>query len=65
MAATDTSEQILELLKKSPDAIDAIQRVLYDLSSLNITKTDTRGLFLTSEDQYMALTMGALELLKH
>ena len=57
----DATEQILELLKKSPDAIAAIQGVLNTFCSVNITKPDTGELFLTTEDQYMALMMGALE----
>ena len=61
MASTDVTEQILELLKKSPGAIAAIQRVLNTFCSVNITKPDPGELFLTNEDQYMALMMGALE----
>ena len=61
MASTDVTEQILELLKKSPDAIATIQRVLNTFSSVNLTKPDTGELFLTSEDQYMTLMMGSLE----
>ena len=61
MASTDMTEQILELLKKSPDAIATIQRVLNTFSSVNITKPDPGELFLASEDQYMTLMMGALE----
>ena len=55
------TEQILELLKKSPDAIATIQRVLNTFSSVNITKPDPGELFLTSGDQNVALMMGALE----
>ena len=61
MASTDVAEQILELLKKSPGAIAAIQRVLNTFCSVNITKPDPGELFLTNEDQYMALRMGALD----
>ena len=61
MASNDMTEQIAELLKKSPDAIATIQRVLNTFSSVNITKPDPGELFLTSEDQYMTLMMGSLE----
>ena len=61
MASTDASEQILELLKKSPDAIATIQQVFSAFSSANITKPDPGELFLTSEDQYMTLMLGSLE----
>ena len=61
MASTDASEQILELLKESPDAIATIQQVLSAFSSANITKPDPGELFSTSEDQFMTLMMGSLE----
>ena len=60
MASTDTTEQISELLKKSPDAIATIQRVLNTFSPATITKPDPGELFLTCEDQSMTLMMGAL-----
>ena len=61
MASTDVTGQILELLKKSPDAMTALQRVLNTFCSANITKPDPGEFFPTDEDQYMALMMGALE----
>ena len=61
MASTDATEQILELLKKSPDAMAAIQSVLRTFCSASITKPDPGEFFPTDEDQYMALMMGALE----
>ena len=64
MASMDLPGQILELLEKSPDAIATIQQVLNAFSSVNITTPDPGELFLTNEDQYLALMMGALELLE-
>ena len=61
MASTDLAEQIFELLKKSPDAIAAIQQVLSTFSSVDITKPDPGEIFLTSEDQYITLMLGSLE----
>ena len=61
MASTEATDQISELLKKSPDAIATIQGVLNTFCSANITKPDPGELFLTNEDQYVTLMMGALE----
>ena len=61
MASNDMTEQIVELLIRSPDAIAAIQLESNTFSSVNITKPDPGELFLTSEDQYMTLMMGSLE----
>ena len=46
MASNDVTEKILDLLNQSPDAPDALQRVLNTFSSVNITKP-----VKTSEDQ--------------
>ena len=61
MASNDMTGQIAELLKKSPDGIATIQRVLNTFSSANTSQPDPGGLFLTSEDQFMTLMMGSLE----
>ena len=61
MASTVATEQILDLLEKSPDAIATIRQVLSALSSVDITNPDPGESFLTSEDQYVTLMMGALE----
>ena len=62
MASKKLKEQILELLKKSDDAIETIQDVLNSFCSVNIIKPEPGD--LSYEDQYMSLMMGALELLK-
>ena len=61
MASTDVTEQILDLLEKSPDAIATIQQVLSTFFSVNITEPGPGELFLTSEDQYVTLMLGSLE----
>ena len=61
MASKDVKEQILDLLKKSDDAIETIQEVLNSFCSVNIIKPEPGDLFLTNEDQYLSLMMGALE----
>ena len=61
MASTDVTEQNLELLEKSPDAIAAIQRELNTFASAKIFKPDPGELLLTSEDQYVTLMMVSLE----
>ena len=62
MASKECKEQILGILKKSPDAIETIQDVLNTFCSVNIIKPEPGDVFLTSEpDQFLSLMMGALE----
>ena len=61
MASNDVTEEILELLDESPDAFDALQRVLHSFSSVTIPKPDPGELFSTNEDKYLNLAMGAME----
>ena len=61
MASNDVTEKILDLLNQSPDASEALQPVLHSFTSVTISKPDPGELFLTNEDQYLALMMGSLE----
>ena len=61
MASNDVLGKILDLLNQSPDALDALQRVLHTFSSVTITKPDPGELFLTNEDKYLALMMSSME----
>ena len=61
MASNEVTEEILDLLNQSPDAFDALQRVLHSFSSATISKPDPGELFLTNEDKYLNLMMGAME----
>ena len=61
MASNDVTEKISDLLKQSPDAFDALQRVLDSFTSATISKPDPGELFLTHEDKYLKLMMGAME----
>ena len=51
MASNDVTEKILGLLNQSPDALDALQRVIRTFSSVTITKPDPGELFLTNEEK--------------
>ena len=51
----------MDLLNQSPDAFDALQRVLHSFASATISKPDPGELFLTNEDKYLNLMMGAME----
>ena len=61
MASGEVTGEILDLLNQSPDAFDALQRVLRSFSSATISKPDPGELFLTNEDKYLNLMMGAME----
>ena len=61
MASNDVTGAILDLSNKSPDAFDALQRVLRSSTSVTISKPDPGELFLTNEDKFLALMMGSLE----
>ena len=61
MASYEVTEKILGLFYQSPDAFDALQRVLHSFSSVAISKPDPGELFLTNEDKYLNLMMGAME----
>ena len=61
MASNDVTERILDLLNQSPDALDALQRVLRTFSSVTVTPPDPGELFLTNQDEYLKLMMGSME----
>ena len=61
MASNDVAVKILDLLNQSPDAFEALQRVLRFFTSATISEPDSGELFLTNEDKYLALMMGSLE----
>ena len=61
MAPNEVTVEILDLSNKSPDAFAALQRVFYSFSSATISKPDPGELFLTNEDKYLNLMMGAME----
>ena len=61
MASSEVAGEILNLLNQSPDAFDALQRVLRAFSSATISKPDPGELFSTNEDKYSNLMMGAME----
>ena len=61
MASNEVTEKILDLSNQSPDAFDALQRVLHTFSSVTMSKPDPGELFLANEDKYLNLMMGAME----
>ena len=61
MASSEAAEEILGLLNQSPDAFDALRRVLRSFSSATISKPDPGELFLANEDKCLNLMMGAME----
>ena len=48
-------------MNQSPDAPDALRRVLRSFSSATISKPDPGELLVTNEDKYLNLMMGAVE----
>ena len=53
MASNEVTEKISGLLNQSPDALDALQRVLHSFASATLSKPDP--------GEYLKLMMGAME----